>query len=47
MGPKRYKPEEIVARLRESEVLLAAGISLSMRVILWLAIRLRTSVSQV
>ena len=27
MGAKRYKPEEIVSKLREAEVLLAEGIS--------------------
>ena len=27
MGAKRYKPEEIISKLREAEVLLAEGIS--------------------
>ncbi len=27
MGVKRYKPEEIISKLREAEVLLAEGIS--------------------
>lgn len=27
MGVKRYKPEEIISRLREAEILLAQGVS--------------------
>ena len=27
MGAKRYKPEEIISKLREAEVLLAEGVS--------------------
>ena len=27
MGSKRYKPEEIISKLREAEVLLAEGVS--------------------
>ena len=27
MGTKRYKPEEIISKLREAEVLLAEGVS--------------------
>ncbi len=27
MGSKRYRPEEIISKLRESEVLLAEGVS--------------------
>ena len=27
MGAKRYKPEEIISKLRETEVLLAEGVS--------------------
>ncbi len=27
MGAKRYKPEEIISKLREAEVLLAQGVS--------------------
>ena len=31
MGTKRYKPEEIISKLREAEVLLAEGVSASVR----------------
>lgn len=29
MGAKRYKPEEIISKLREAEVLLAEGVSVA------------------